>query len=218
MGAWLSETFGFGSTLRLREMKAVYYPIWRTDVIYEGKVGQSGKKMDHHGWIGARGAYVPGESGILSRAYDRPEVNDISTETQVTRSPHCLTSPSPSLPWRTTWRSMTRARISSSSVKGSRSSLFPSRPARWDCWRRWNRPWAVTRSLRVWHLTSPPGSLHWFVLSAKCRALTKQVACYPIMFPIYIADFEYEAGEGEMRSMNIVMDAHDENVRRSLFV
>ncbi|WVO12489.1 hypothetical protein L204_100089 [Cryptococcus depauperatus] len=39
------------------------------------------------------------------------------------------------------------------------------------------------------------------------------VACYPIMFPVYIAEFEYEQGEGERRLITVVMDAHDENIK-----
>lgn len=40
------------------------------------------------------------------------------------------------------------------------------------------------------------------------------VAAYPIMFPLYVAEFAYVPEEGETRRYTVVMDAHDENVSK----
>jgi hypothetical protein len=38
-----------------------------------------------------------------------------------------------------------------------------------------------------------------------------QVACYPLFFPIYLAQFEHTLGDNH-RVFTVVLDAHDENV------
>ena len=57
------------------------------------------------------------------------------------------------------------------------------------------------------------------------RYLILQLGCYPIYFPIYVADFEHrpggfgpEAGPGEGRRITIAMDAHDERVGVPIYV
>jgi hypothetical protein len=44
------------------------------------------------------------------------------------------------------------------------------------------------------------------------------VAAYPVMFPMYIAEFEHTRAEDEVRRYSVIMDAHDEKVRRSMGV
>ena len=39
----------------------------------------------------------------------------------------------------------------------------------------------------------------------------EQVACYPLFFPIYLAQFEHTLGDNN-RVFTVVLDAHDENV------
>ena len=51
------------------------------------------------------------------------------------------------------------------------------------------------------------------VVSYRPLRAVRQVACYPIMFPIYIADFQYEKAEKETRSVTVVLDAHEDSVR-----
>ena len=38
---------------------------------------------------------------------------------------------------------------------------------------------------------------------------------YPLMFPIYVAEFEHTSGD-DIRRFNVVMDAHDEDVSREI--
>lgn len=60
----IAEALGLGKTLRLADMKAVYYPVWRCDVFLEGKAWAKGRKdetaMDSS--LGVKEFYVPGES------------------------------------------------------------------------------------------------------------------------------------------------------------
>lgn len=44
--------------------------------------------------------------------------------------------------------------------------------------------------------------------------LTIQVAAYPLLFPIYIGEFEVNIEGKDTRTYQIIMDAHDENVSR----
>lgn len=37
------------------------------------------------------------------------------------------------------------------------------------------------------------------------------MACYPLLLPIYLAEFEYDQGEDGKRQFTIVMDAHEDN-------
>lgn len=42
--------------------------------------------------------------------------------------------------------------------------------------------------------------------------LMEQLAAYPIMFPIYLAEFEHTSKDEGRRSYTVVMDAHDPSV------
>lgn len=56
----LCREFGLGESLVLRDMRPVYYPIWRVDVIAEGPVRAKGGE-ESTGWMAVREGYLPGE-------------------------------------------------------------------------------------------------------------------------------------------------------------
>lgn len=58
----LAREFGFGSDLRLREIKAVYWPIWRVDLGATGTVRKAKSGKEGEGWLGVREGFVPGHS------------------------------------------------------------------------------------------------------------------------------------------------------------
>lgn len=43
----------------------------------------------------------------------------------------------------------------------------------------------------------------------------KLVAAYPIMFPIYIAEYEYHAADDDIRRFPVILDAHEQDVSPS---
>lgn len=46
----------------MRSMKAVYWPLWRMDLLLDGKLGIREKGGISQAQIVVKGAYVPGES------------------------------------------------------------------------------------------------------------------------------------------------------------
>jgi len=58
----IAEALGLGKTLRLSDMKAVYYPVWRCDVFLEGKAWTKGRKSETtmSSSLGIKEFYVPG--------------------------------------------------------------------------------------------------------------------------------------------------------------
>lgn len=57
----LVREFGVGENVKLKDMKAALYPIWRVDLMMEGKVEQARNRRTSSGWIGIKEGYVPGQ-------------------------------------------------------------------------------------------------------------------------------------------------------------
>ncbi len=59
-----AKEIGIGEDLKLKDMKAALYPVWKCDIILEGKVMNeySKDKVETKGVVGIQGGYVPGES------------------------------------------------------------------------------------------------------------------------------------------------------------
>ena len=59
----IAEALGLGKTLHLKDMKAIYWPVWRCDVFLEGKAWTKGKKAEtvSDSALGIKEFYVPGE-------------------------------------------------------------------------------------------------------------------------------------------------------------
>jgi len=66
--SFLAKEFGLGEDLKLKDMQAALYPIWRCDVLIEGKVVNeySREKVDTKGTVAIEGGYVPGQSPLPS--------------------------------------------------------------------------------------------------------------------------------------------------------
>jgi hypothetical protein len=58
----LAREFGLGETLQLRDMKAVLYPVWRVDAVFDGDVAKTKGGREAKGWVAVREGYVPGMS------------------------------------------------------------------------------------------------------------------------------------------------------------
>lgn len=59
----LANTIGFGEGLKLMEVQAALYPIWRFDAAFEGKIADESKpdQVEARGTVGIPGGFVPGE-------------------------------------------------------------------------------------------------------------------------------------------------------------
>jgi hypothetical protein len=57
----LGREFGLGESIILRDMKPVYWPIWRVDLVAEGMVGPAKGGPEHEAWLGVPEGYIPGE-------------------------------------------------------------------------------------------------------------------------------------------------------------
>lgn len=59
-----AKELGVGEDVKLKDMRAALYPVWRCDVLLEGKVmnGFSREKVESKGVLGVQGGYVPGQS------------------------------------------------------------------------------------------------------------------------------------------------------------
>jgi hypothetical protein len=58
-----AKEFGLGESLVMRDMKAVYWPVWRVDAILEGKVrGENGSGKEGDAALVVEEGYVPGTS------------------------------------------------------------------------------------------------------------------------------------------------------------
>lgn len=67
----IAKEFGFGETLTMKGMKAVLYPIWRVDAIFEGAVESEKKRKEKDAYLAVEEGYVPGQSENLACLYDR---------------------------------------------------------------------------------------------------------------------------------------------------
>lgn len=57
-----AREFGLGETLTMKGMKAVLYPIWRIDGIFEGRVESEKSRKEKDAYLAVEEGYVPGES------------------------------------------------------------------------------------------------------------------------------------------------------------
>lgn len=59
---YFAKELGMGEEVKLKDMRAALYPIWRCDVLIEGKVMNvfSKEKVESKGVVGVHGGYVPG--------------------------------------------------------------------------------------------------------------------------------------------------------------
>ena len=62
----IAKEFGFGETLTMKGMKAVLYPIWRVDAIFEGAVESEKKRKEKDAYLAVEEGYVPGQSENLA--------------------------------------------------------------------------------------------------------------------------------------------------------
>lgn len=109
----LAKEFGLGDTVKMTNLKAVYYPIWRIDCIAKGGIGAIANKSDNEkAWLAVREGYVPGKSLTLTlRSF------------QATPLPLYRTSHSGSLPFRTNYPSTIQIKTSNNSETISLSFL-----------------------------------------------------------------------------------------------
>ncbi|KAL7418333.1 hypothetical protein Q5752_006791 [Cryptotrichosporon argae] len=172
----LAAQWDLGASLRLKDVKAAYWPVWRVDYMGEGKVHEAGGGRERLAWIGAREAYVPGNPfaplSYLSFAVP-PLPDDLATYDPATDLAQLGAEyPIVEVPFTVDalkFADKVRATIGRGrEVEGVRFEL--------DGWR------------------------------------DTLLAAYPLMFPVYIAEFESSAhvlGEDD-RGFTVVMDAHDE--------
>lgn len=57
-----AREFGLGETLTMKGMKAVLYPIWRIDGIFEGPVESEKNRKEKDAYLAIEEGYVPGQS------------------------------------------------------------------------------------------------------------------------------------------------------------
>ncbi|KAK8853095.1 hypothetical protein IAR55_003796 [Kwoniella newhampshirensis] len=176
----LAKELGLGTSLTMKDMKAVLYPIWRVDTIIKGEVnlqGVEGKVIRPTMWISTREGYVPGNPfaplSYLSFAVP-PLPDDLPTY-----------DPSSDL-----------------TQLGEGFDVVPV-------------PFTVSPlglAKRIRNMVG--GRKNWEnVTLDQTKFEDKLLACYPIMFPIYIAEFEHDMGDEGKRSFNVIMDAHDDNIK-----
>jgi hypothetical protein len=75
-----AQEFGLGESVTMKGMKAVLYPIWRIDAIFEGGVESEKTRKEKEAYLAVEEGYVPGKS--IHRG-DRP----LLTERKPFRSP-----------------------------------------------------------------------------------------------------------------------------------
>ncbi|WWC71888.1 uncharacterized protein I206_105847 [Kwoniella pini CBS 10737] len=173
----LANEFGLGTNLKMKDMKAVLYPIWRVDSIAEGDVKLEGTKqrVEPKMWISTREGYVPGNPfaplSYLSFAVpplpdDLPQYNLAEDLTQLGDGFEVVPVPFTVSPL--------------GLAKKIRKTIGSNK--------RWEN---ISIDESKWEETL--------------------LAAYPIMFPIYIAEFEHDLGDDGKRTYNVIMDAHDDN-------
>lgn len=58
----IAKQFGLGDSVEMRNMKAVYWPVWRVDALLEGSVESKGKEGPGlKAYMAVQEAYIPGE-------------------------------------------------------------------------------------------------------------------------------------------------------------
>jgi hypothetical protein len=56
-----AREFGLGENVTMKGMKAVLYPIWRIDAIFEGGVESERTRREKDAFLAIEEAYVPGK-------------------------------------------------------------------------------------------------------------------------------------------------------------
>lgn len=56
-----AQEFGLGESVKMRDIKAIYWPVWRVDALLEGKVKSEASGKERNGWVSVEEGYVPGE-------------------------------------------------------------------------------------------------------------------------------------------------------------
>ncbi|ORY26691.1 hypothetical protein BCR39DRAFT_599686 [Naematelia encephala] len=183
-GNWITapaQEYGLGQGLTLNDVKAVYYPVWRCDAIFEGTVTNElkldGGGEQAKGWVGLRGGYVPGNpfEPLSYLSFAVPPLED-------------------ELPVYDPVKDLKQL--------GNGYDVVPI-------------PFTVTPFDLVKKIRQDMGVLTiWEALTVhEDRWTEKMLACYPVMFPIYIADFTFENSQDDSRRFQIVLDAHDSNIK-----
>ncbi|ADV24177.1 hypothetical protein I315_06137 [Cryptococcus gattii Ru294] len=178
----LATEFGLGSKLELRgTMKAALYPAWRVDSIVEGK------------------ATVDSARGIAKRL--EPKVWISTSDAYVPGNPFAplsyLSFAVPPLPDDLpTYNPSKHLR----QLEDDGLDIVPV-------------PFTVSPLGLSKLIRSRIGqSTRWENLKIdESKFKETMVACYPLLLPIYLAEFEYDQGEDGKRQFTIVMDAHDDN-------
>ncbi|EIW71792.1 hypothetical protein TREMEDRAFT_67961 [Tremella mesenterica DSM 1558] len=172
-GATIAHEFGLDEDFKMKDMKAVLYPIWRVDCMLEGPVEILEKRKQTSAWIGISEGYVPGNPfaplsylsfaipplpAELSEYNPEEDLKQLGEGNEVvevpfTVSPLGLLKRLRQVVGRTTWEGF---RIDQSKWK---DTLF---------------------------------------------------AAYPIMFPLFIGQFEHK-WKDDVRTYSVIMDAHDPN-------
>jgi hypothetical protein len=57
-----AQEFGLGESVTMKGMKAVLYPIWRIDAIFEGGVESEKTRKEKEAYLAVEEGYVPGKS------------------------------------------------------------------------------------------------------------------------------------------------------------
>lgn len=219
----LAETLGLGNDVKLTDMRAALYPVWRCDAILEGKVMSeySRERVESDGCIMASQAYVPGED-----LWDQHSGLTFSLQ----------------LTWVSDWRHLGNPFVPLSYLSFATQELpddLPEYSPSSDLKQLGDgfdvvpipftvSPLGLLKKLRnmVGKSTEWKGltleEAKWRETMVRCvdkllplsrlYLMAHQVACYPIMFPIYIAQFEHRQPDEETRSFTIVLDAHKKEV------
>lgn len=168
----LVREFGMGENVKLKDMKAALYPIWRVDLMMEGKVEQARNRRASSGWIGIKEGYVPGNpfAPLSYLSFAVPPLPD-------------------ELP----------AYDPQDDLKqlGDGFDVVPV-------------PFTVSPFGLMSKLRKTIGRMTWEGLKIdESKWKETMLAAYPIMFPIYLAEFEHTSKDEGKRSYTVVMDAHD---------
>ncbi|WVQ73017.1 hypothetical protein IAR50_002580 [Cryptococcus sp. DSM 104548] len=181
----LAREFGFGEKLQLKDMKAALYPVWRVDGVAEGKVEIV--RGEGQGQLGPQNPTM-----TLSVKEGYVPGNPFAPLSYLSFAVPPLQSDLPEYD-------------PSNDLEQLRDYGLDIVPI----------PFTVSPLGLINHVRRLIGGSkrweHWKIDEKNIEE--KMVACYPIMFPIYIAEFEYDQGEDGKRRFNVFMDAHDENVK-----
>jgi hypothetical protein len=102
----IARELGLGGDVVMRDMKAIYWPVWRVDALLEGEVaGKGTERSDGQAFFGAQEAYIPGMSC---------EGMEMNADDKAIRSLRFHTSLLPSRHYRKIYQNMTPRNIWSS--------------------------------------------------------------------------------------------------------